>query len=217
MTVTDPVVPPPAPAASAALLPEVSAVSWPAVFAGVFAALAAAFVLGELAAAFGYATPSPFLIDRAGVADFNPLAGAGMVVVEVLALGLGGYLAGRLRTRWPEVHDDEVHFRDTAHGLVVWAVTVVAGVVLAALVVGPYLEREAMLDVIARAAPDAVAGGPAAPPAPPLGPVIPADRLAHLKAQAALFMALGLIVSAFTAAVAAAVGGLRREEMHGRR
>ena len=41
---------------------------------------------------------------------------------SLFASGVGGYLAGRLRTRWVNVHTDEVYFRDTAHGLLVWAV-----------------------------------------------------------------------------------------------
>jgi hypothetical protein len=34
---------------------------------------------------------------------------------------LGGYLAGRLRTKWVNLHTDEVFFRDTAHGFLAWA------------------------------------------------------------------------------------------------
>ena len=37
------------------------------------------------------------------------------------ASGVGGYLGGRLRTRWVSVHTDEVYFRDTPHGLIVWS------------------------------------------------------------------------------------------------
>jgi hypothetical protein len=43
--------------------------------------------------------------------------------VQLLASVLGGYLAGRLRTRWVTVHTDEVFFRDTAHGFLAWAVS----------------------------------------------------------------------------------------------
>ena len=43
---------------------------------------------------------------------------------------MDGYLAGRLRSRWVAVHGDEVHFRDTAHGFLAWAV---ASLVTAAL------------------------------------------------------------------------------------
>jgi hypothetical protein len=39
---------------------------------------------------------------------------------------MGGYVAGRLRTKWVDVHSDEVYFRDTAHGFLVWAVAFVA-------------------------------------------------------------------------------------------
>jgi hypothetical protein len=38
---------------------------------------------------------------------------------------MGGYLAGRLRTKWVNVHTHEVYFRDTAHGFLVWAVGIV--------------------------------------------------------------------------------------------
>lgn len=37
----------------------------------------------------------------------------------------GRYLAGRLRTKWAAIHTDEVHFRDTAHGLLAWSVSLV--------------------------------------------------------------------------------------------
>lgn len=35
---------------------------------------------------------------------------------------MGGYLAGRLRSKWVSGHTDEVYFRDTAHGFLAWAV-----------------------------------------------------------------------------------------------
>jgi hypothetical protein len=38
---------------------------------------------------------------------------------------MGGYLAGRLRTRWTVIHGDEVYFRDTAHGFLSWSVALV--------------------------------------------------------------------------------------------
>ena len=45
--------------------------------------------------------------------------------MQASAGSLGGYVAGRLRTTWVNVHTDEVYFRDTAHGFLVWAVAVV--------------------------------------------------------------------------------------------
>jgi hypothetical protein len=38
---------------------------------------------------------------------------------------MGGYLAGRLRTKWATIHSDEVYFRDTAHGFLAWSVALV--------------------------------------------------------------------------------------------
>ena len=45
----------------------------------------------------------------------------------MLASTVGGYVAGRLRTKWAGVHGDEVAFRDTAHGFLAWAFAAVLG------------------------------------------------------------------------------------------
>jgi hypothetical protein len=167
-----------------------SAVSWGAVFAGAVAALALSFVLVGLAAGFGLHLASPWPGAAPSLTDFTPMLGAWMIVVQVLASALGGYLAGRLRTKWLNVHDHEVHFRDTAHGLLVWALSTVAGVILAATVLAPATEHAT-----------AVALGMT-------------ERDAGISAQFSLFLAIGLLLGAFVACVAAALGGMRRDEMH---
>ncbi|MGA2190903.1 MAG: hypothetical protein ABSH33_20485 [Steroidobacteraceae bacterium] len=48
-----------------------------------------------------------------------------LIVTQWVSAGMGGYVAGRLRIRWVGTHTHEVFFRDTAHGLVTWAVAVV--------------------------------------------------------------------------------------------
>ena len=50
---------------------------------------------------------------------------SGLVLIQIIASSVGGYLAGRLRTKWVSVHTHEVYFRDTAHDFLVWAVGVV--------------------------------------------------------------------------------------------
>ena len=50
----------------------------------------------------------------------------------MLSSSIGGYIAGRLRTRWTGVHTDEVYFRDTAHGFIAWAFASVLGAILLA-------------------------------------------------------------------------------------
>jgi hypothetical protein len=58
-------------------------------------------------------------------------------VTSILTSGLGGYLAGRLRRRWATVDPDEMHFRDTAHGFLSWAVaTLFTAAVLTSAVSG---------------------------------------------------------------------------------
>jgi hypothetical protein len=166
-----------------------SAVSWGAIFAGALAALALSLALLGLAAGFGLKLASPWPGARPSLAEFTPILGAWMIVVQVLASALGGYLAGRLRTRWLNVHSHEVHFRDTAHGLLVWALSTVAGVVLAATVLAPPAEHAAALAMMAT------------------------ERDANVAAQFSLFLGVGLLLGAFIACVAAALGGLRRDEM----
>ena len=55
-----------------------------------------------------------------------------LIVIAMLSSSIGGYIAGRLRTRWTGVHSDEVYFRDTAHGFIAWAFASVLGAVLLA-------------------------------------------------------------------------------------
>jgi hypothetical protein len=52
---------------------------------------------------------------------FNIGTGIYLIIVGVMSSAIGGYLAGRLRTRWVGVHSNEVFFRDTAHGFLAWA------------------------------------------------------------------------------------------------
>ena len=106
-----------------------SAVSWGAIVAGAIAAAAFSFALFALGAGIGLASISPWG-GGPSAATFGVLTGAWLIAIELFALGLGGYLAGRLRTRWSGVHTDEAFFRDTAHGLLVWALASVIGVAL---------------------------------------------------------------------------------------
>ena len=152
-----------------------------------------------LAAGFGMQIGAFGLGSRASLAAFTPVIGAWAIVAQVVPAALGGYLSGRLRHGWHDVHDDESHFRDTAHGLIPWAVATLVGVVLVALVLGPYSERLAGADMVSAAA--------------ALTPN-QAERAANISAQAAYFAAVGLLLSAFVSAVAARLGGLRTEEMH---
>jgi len=99
-----------------------SGVSWGAIFAGAAGAAALSLVLLLLGTGLGLSSVSPWA-QRGATATAVGLAGIGWVTfTQLAASGLGGYLAGRLRTKWAGVHTDEVYFRDTAHGFLAWCV-----------------------------------------------------------------------------------------------
>lgn len=102
-----------------------SGVSWSAVFAGAFATAALGFTLMALGAGAGLSSISMW--PRAGFSTQRvaPVAVVWIILAQALACAFGGFLAGRLRTKWVSVHRHEVHFRDTAHGLLVWCVSLV--------------------------------------------------------------------------------------------
>src|ERR1700712_3549693 len=107
-----------------------SALSWSAIIAGTVAAIALTIALFALGSAFGLASASPWPGVGATPTSFTIGAGIWMIVTQWLSAATGGYLAGRLRTRWHGLHTHEVFFRDTAHGLLTWAVAtiVIAGI-----------------------------------------------------------------------------------------
>lgn len=107
-----------------------SGVSWGAVIAGAFVAAAISLLLMTLGAGMGLSSISMWPAARGPVARVATGAVIWIVLVQLLAGALGGYVAGRLRTKWAAVHTHEVFFRDTAHGLLVWAVSVVVGTAL---------------------------------------------------------------------------------------
>jgi len=98
-----------------------SAVSATAIIAGALVAAAATLVLVVLGAGFGFASLSPWPHAGASAAAFAVTTAIGLIIVQWISSALGGYITGRLRTKWISVHTHEVFFRDTAHGLVTWA------------------------------------------------------------------------------------------------
>ena len=105
--------------------PAGSAVSLSAIFAGTVAALALTLTLIIIGSAFGLASVSPWPGVGVRPTTFTIGAGIWLVVTQWLSAAVGGYLAGRLRTRWHGLHTDEVFFRDTAHGFMTWALATV--------------------------------------------------------------------------------------------
>jgi hypothetical protein len=98
-----------------------SAVSWGAIIGGAVAATAITILLVTLGAGIGLSSVSPWSAANPSATTFTLLAAVWLIIVQWLSSGLGGYLAGRLRTKWTGVHTHEVFFRDTAHGFLAWA------------------------------------------------------------------------------------------------
>ena len=108
----------------------ISAVSWAAVIAGAVIAAALSLALFAGGTGLGFLSVSPW----SGEGVSAPAIGIGLIIwmlaTQIVAYGIGGYVAGRLRTKWVDVHSDEVYFRDTAHGFLVWALSAVVSAVL---------------------------------------------------------------------------------------
>jgi hypothetical protein len=68
---------------------------------------------------------SPWSAQSASAGSIGITAAIWLVVVQWLSSAFGGYLTGRLRTKWAAVHTDEVFFRDTAHGFMSWALATI--------------------------------------------------------------------------------------------
>ncbi len=152
-----------------------SAVSWDAILAGAAATIALLFVLVSLGAGLGLKM-SPRWPAGLEARDFTPAIGAVFVACQVAASMMGGY--------------HETYFRDTAHGLLAWAASIVGLLVLGALT--------------------------AQAPVAPVGELSPVEviRAGQIGAQISLFLGIGALTSAFAASVAATIGGMRRDDMH---
>lgn len=104
---------------------ENSAVAWQAIIAGAVAAAAVSLILLILGSGLGLASVSPWSHAGISATAFTASAAIWLIVMQWTASGLGGYLAGRLRHKWVNTHEDEVFFRDTAHGFLAWALATV--------------------------------------------------------------------------------------------
>ena len=112
--------------------PQVSGVSWGAVLAGAVASCAITLFLLALGTGLGLSAVSPWGNSGVSTTTFKIGTGLYFIVMAMMSSAIGGYLAGRLRTKWVGVHTDEVFFRDTAHGFLAWAAASVIGAVLLA-------------------------------------------------------------------------------------
>jgi hypothetical protein len=203
-----------------------SSISWSAVIAGAVVAAALALILLVLCVGLKLTTVSPWVTNTSGA-----MLGASTIIaailIQLIASAVGGYIAGRLRTKWVQVHDDEVYFRDTAHGFIVWALaTVVSAAFLTsaastALGAATGSTMSAIhANTVAGAATSPIAATPAMP-GPATGTTNPAEattpealaKARSVAAQTALWTFLAMLVGAFSASLAATIGGRQRDRL----
>ena len=125
-----------------------SGVSWGAVIGGAFVAAAFYLILLALGAGLGLSAVSPWSNVGASASTVGTLAIIWLIFIEIIASSLGGYLTGRLRTKWALIHTDEVYFRDTANGFLAWAVALVISVTLLASAATSMVGRVAQLGAL---------------------------------------------------------------------
>lgn len=116
-----------------------SAVSWGAILAGAIGAAALSLILLILGVGLGLSSVSPWSFDGVSKETFGWTSVAWLTFTAIAASALGGYLAGRLRTKWAGLHGDETYFRDTAHGFVSWAVATLLTAALLTSAIGGIL------------------------------------------------------------------------------
>jgi hypothetical protein len=114
---------------SATAAPGSSFVEWGSVLAGAVLAAAISFVLLTFGAAIGLSATSPWPNSGVSAKVIASVAVFWAMAQQIGAFMAGGYVAGRMRSRWHEV-GHEAEFRDGLHGGLVWAVGVVIGAAL---------------------------------------------------------------------------------------
>jgi hypothetical protein len=182
-----------------------SAVSWASIIAGAFVAAAVSLVLLALGSGLGFAAVSPWPDRGVSPSTFAITTAIWLIVMQWLSSAAGGYIAGRLRTKWTGTHTHEVFFRDTAHGFITWAVaSVFVAVVFAASAhsaMGMGETANAISGAASGAAQDMMPMSDSA-----------ADAARKAASEAAIYTALSMVVGAFISSVAAAIGGRLRDE-----
>jgi hypothetical protein len=113
---------------------SISGIAWPPILGGAFAIAATSLILLAIGSGFGLSSVSPWPNSGVSTTTFTLIMAIWLIIAQWVASGIGGYLTGRLRTKWVGVHTHEVFFRDTAHGFLAWAVAAVAGVAVLAYV-----------------------------------------------------------------------------------
>lgn len=109
-----------------------SYVEWSTIFAGTVLALAISFIFLQFGGMIGLNVFEP---EQSGEVTRGMVIAAALWLfwVQLMSSMAGGYIAGRMRTPWPDGTRDEAEVRDGAHGVLVWALATLVAVAAAAV------------------------------------------------------------------------------------
>lgn len=167
--------------------------NWAAIWAGAATAIGISLMLVAIGAGFGLGPVSPWPGAGPKVTSFAIGMGIWLIVVQWISSAAGGYIAGRMRTRWHSLHSHEVFFRDTAQGLIMWSVaTIVVSICAVTITTLAGLAAPVAADV--QVTPEM------------------AEQARKAAMTLSLFTGFSMLIGAFIACVAAAIGGDLRDK-----
>jgi hypothetical protein len=114
---------------------------WTPVIAGAIGAAALSFVLLTFALTIGLGVSSTSPTWRDASAALAILSGIYLILQAIVSFGLGGYIAGRTRRPSGGSATEEMETRDGLHGLAAWALAVLLGAALAAVIGASTINR----------------------------------------------------------------------------
>jgi hypothetical protein len=125
---------------------ERRSIQWSSVVAGAFAAGAMSFILVSFGVAVGLGVSSASPTWRDASAALALLSGLYLIIQAIVSFGFGGYIAGRTTRPAPALAtlEDDGERRDGLHGLMSWALAVLIGAALLAIIGAAAIDRSPM-------------------------------------------------------------------------
>jgi hypothetical protein len=110
--------------------------SWGGIIAGAICAAAISILLFAFGSAIGLTAVSPWPNSGMSPVVLAIIGALWVAIVQVVAFGAGGYVAGRVRNSWSPVSAHERRFRDGMHGFITWALGLLVGSLFAVSAAG---------------------------------------------------------------------------------
>jgi MFS family permease len=192
---------------------KVSGVSWSAIIAGAFVSGSLAIIFILLGIGLGLSVVSPWTGEGLRATTVGVAAIIWLMATHAIASGLGGYLAGRLRTKWSIGDRDEIYFRDTAHGFLVWAVSIIITLFLLGSAVSAIISSG--VELVGRTVDLGEITAPRDEITAPTGveETEAVEEARKTTRTASLWIFAALLLGAFCASIAATFGGKQRDNV----